>query len=104
MICSNRGFSLAPLILFFVSMCMIALVSAVPAWALFAYTADSYEKTSAFDSIGTVLILPPKVVTGDFQLHRNEPVSEDNPANQLIKKSVLIGAAAAFSQIQGHIT
>ena len=72
--------------------------TASTAWALFAFTADSYEKKpTAFDAISTVLILAPKVVTGDYQLIRKDPVSEDSLAYQLVAKSVILGASAAFT-------
>lgn len=74
------------------------IISASPAWALFAYTADSYEKKpSGFDSIGKVAIVPPKVVSGNYQLiGHNTPVSENSPAYQLVEKSVLLGATNIF--------
>ena len=75
------------------------IASATPAWALFAYTADSYEKKpSAFDSISTIVLLPPKVVTGDYQLFHSEPVFEDTPAYELVAKSILLGSTTAFTE------
>ncbi len=68
-----------------------------PAGALFAFVADWYEKPASFDEIGSVLILPPKVINGDFQLFNNDLIFDTSPVYQIVSKAVFLGASKAFS-------
>lgn len=75
----------------------LTVISQSRAFALFAFTADSIEQKGRLESTQTVLIASPQVINGDYQLHKNELISENLPISQLILGAINLACVSTLS-------
>lgn len=75
----------------------LTLFCSIKAFALFSFTADSIELKGRLESAQTVLIASPQVINGDYQLHKNDLISENLPISQLIAGAINLACESTLS-------